>query len=571
MIETRAYDDLNRLTSLENKQGETILSSYSYELNDAGHRLSVTEYDGRTVSYTYDELYRLTEENINGGERILAYTYDSVGNRLTKDDSLAGLTTYTYDANDRLLSEVLTLDGVTIHTITYTYDDNGNLLSRTQVTDATSETTTYTWNDDDRLVAVATPDGSSVTYEYDEQGIRVSSTVDGVTTDYLVDKNRPYAQVLEEFNSEQLQAFYVYGHDLISQTRNAEQDFYQVDGLGSTRALTDENGNVTDTYDYEAFGELIESEGESENSYRFAGEQFDETLGDYYLRQRFYDPSSGRFTRRDTWQGDLANPISLHKYLYVHADPVNGVDPTGLYTLKKLVLTQILRGALAGSGYGAVYGGVTGGILGGWRGAVEGVIGGAAAGALFGALGGGAVAASAILGSTLPLWTLTTFSVGTGIYTSTKQLQSSDSKVKLIGGINLVLSIAAGAFAYQGFSGRSLGPQFRNDTYTRSGSVISRNATIPDGEYLYAVGRDGKIVYGLENRLTGPVSNHGDLLGGRNVLTAGKIRIYGGKVRRIDNESGHYTPSKESVYIAELILKGKGFWSQSSKNKGKNY
>lgn len=120
VIETPEYDDLNRLIALENKQGETVLSSYSYDLNDAGHRLSVTEYDGRTVSYTYDELYRLTEENINGGERVLAYTYDSVGNRLTKDNSLVGLTTYTYDANDRLLSEVLTLDGVTIHTITYT-------------------------------------------------------------------------------------------------------------------------------------------------------------------------------------------------------------------------------------------------------------------------------------------------------------------------------------------------------------------------------------------------------------------------------------------------------------------
>lgn len=320
---------------------ETVLTGFDYTLNQSGHRLAVTEADGRQVNYTYDELYRLTEENINNGERVLAYTYDSVGNRLTKDDSLVGLTTYTYDANDRLLSEVLTQAGVTIHTITYTYDDNGNLLSRTQVTDAASETTTYTWNDDDRLVAVATPDGSSVTYEYDEEGIRVSSTVDGVTTDYLVDKNRPYAQVLEELNSEQLQAFYVYGHDLISQTRNTQQDFYQVDGLGSTRVLTDENGNVTDTYDYEAFGELIESSGESENSYRFAGEQFDESLGDYYLRDRFYDPSSGRFIRRDTWQGDLTNPISLHKYLYGHGNPANLVDPSGLAALSLGELTTL--------------------------------------------------------------------------------------------------------------------------------------------------------------------------------------------------------------------------------------
>ncbi|MEC4896302.1 MAG: hypothetical protein SAL07_08300 [Oscillatoria sp. PMC 1051.18] len=95
---------------------------------------------------------------------------------------------------------------------------------------------------------------------------------------YLIDKNRPYAQVLEEFSTVELQAFYVYGHDLISQSRNGEKDFYQVDGLGSTRVLTDEMGVVSDTYDYDAFGEEIESTGESENSYRYAGEQFDEEL-----------------------------------------------------------------------------------------------------------------------------------------------------------------------------------------------------------------------------------------------------------------------------------------------------
>lgn len=355
-VETRRYDDLNRLVELKTVYvdpttgAETVLTGFDYTLNQSGHRLAVTEADGRQVNYTYDELYRLTEENINNGERVLAYTYDSVGNRLTKDDSLAGLTTYTYDANDRLLSEVLTQAGVTVHTITYTYDDNGNLLSRTQVTDAASETTTYTWNDDDRLVAVATPDGSSVTYEYDEEGIRVSSTVDGVTTDYLVDKNRPYAQVLEELNSEQLQAFYVYGHDLIAQTRNTEQDFYQVDGLGSTRALTDETGNVTDTYDYEAFGELIESEGESENSYQFAGEQFDEAIGDYYLRDRFYDPSSGRFTRRDVYEGDFVQPLSLHKYLYTHNDPINYVDPSGFINKYTLLATLVIADILASVG-----------------------------------------------------------------------------------------------------------------------------------------------------------------------------------------------------------------------------
>ena len=325
---------------------ETILSSFEYTLNKAGHRLSVIEADGRMVNYTYDDLYRLTEENINGGERVISYTYDNVGNRLSRTDSDEGVTAYIYDDNDRLQTEILTQNGETVHTITYDYDNNGNLTSRTQVTDGVTETTTYTWNDDNRLVKVEMPDGTLITYEYDDEGIRVSTTVDGVTTTYLVDKNRPYAQVLEEFTSEQLQAFYVYGHDLISQTRNTEQDFYLVDGLGSTRGLTDELGAVTDTSDYDAFGNVIESSGESDNSYQFAGEQFDENLDDYYLRQRFYDTNTGRFTRRDTYEGQITEPLTLHKYLYAHSNPVSGTDPSGLYTTVETSAANSIRNFL---------------------------------------------------------------------------------------------------------------------------------------------------------------------------------------------------------------------------------
>ena len=305
-----------------------MVSGYRYDLNDAGHRLSVTEHEGRIVSYTYDDLYRLTEENINNGERVISYTFDNVGNRLSRTDSVEGITTYTYDDNDQLQTETLSQNGTVIDTTIYTYDDNGNLIQ--QVKNDT-DTTTYTWNDDNRLVAVTLPDGSAVSYAYDDEGIRVSTTVDGNTTEYLIDKNRAYAQVLEEFVNDELATSYVYGHDLISQARGIDTSFYQVDGLGSTRVLTDELGSVTDTYDYDAFGNLIDSSGGTENSYQFAGEQFDENLDNYYLRQRFYDQSTGRFLRRDTYEGRLQEPLTLHKHLYVHSNPVNLIDPTGLY------------------------------------------------------------------------------------------------------------------------------------------------------------------------------------------------------------------------------------------------
>jgi RHS repeat-associated protein len=179
------------------------------------------------------------------------------------------------------------------------------------------------------LVEVQSSSGI-VNYTYDDDNIRVSQTIGTETTSYLLDKNRPYAQVLAEYVGNDEIASYLYGLDLISQERGSVNSYYLVDGLGSTRGLTDENGNVTNVYSYDAYGNLIDSVGNSENSYLFAGEQFDESLEQYYLRDRYYDPSVGRFTRRDTYEGDNFNPITLHKYLYTGANPINRIDPSGL-------------------------------------------------------------------------------------------------------------------------------------------------------------------------------------------------------------------------------------------------
>ena len=202
---------------------------------------------------------------------------------------------------------------------------------------------------------VNTADGDVVTYEYDDENIRVSSTVNGTKTTYLLDSNRPYAQVLEEYEDESLKVRYVQGLDLISVERDGEVSVYLVDGLGSTRTLTDLDGEVVATYTYDAFGELLGSTGEVENDYLFAGEQFDGELGQYYLRQRFYDAGVGRFTRRDSWEGRIGEPVTLHKYLYGNGNPVNFVDPSGLSALSafsstSLNISQQMVAILAGIG-----------------------------------------------------------------------------------------------------------------------------------------------------------------------------------------------------------------------------
>nr|WP_275994356.1 RHS repeat-associated core domain-containing protein [Argonema antarcticum] len=338
VVETRDYDELNRLKLVKNVKDGVGISSFDYTLDLVGHRRVVSEQNGRKVEYEYDSLYRLTKETITdavAGNRVVEYTYDKVGNRLTKNDSVEGITTYTYDDNDRLKMEELNQNNVVVQTIEYRYDDNGNLKSRIK---NGVEEVSYTWDKENRLIGVIKASGEVISYQYDSDGIRVSSTVNGVKTEFLVDKNLPYAQVLEERVNNGLTAGYVYGNDLISQQRGSEKSFYLVDGLGSTRGLTNAGGVVTDTYAYDAFGNLISSTNNVQNNYLFAGEQFDRSLGDYYLRARYYDESIGRFTRRDTWEGFLSNPVSLHKYIYTHNNPVNLTDSSGLTPLTDVVL-----------------------------------------------------------------------------------------------------------------------------------------------------------------------------------------------------------------------------------------
>jgi RHS repeat-associated protein len=349
--EIRQYDVLNRLTYLENHKGDTILSSYAYTLDKVGNRTKVVENDSRTVDYSYDNLYRLTKEQITDsvyGDRASEFTYDKVGNRLIQSENVGGTVTttaYVYDANDRLLREVV--DGQVA--VSYDYDANGNTLSKQDA----SGSTLYDWNDEGRLVGAIVLDGNGdpkqqMKYHYNSDGIRVASSLDEQQTHYLLDNSQAYAQVLEEYNNTgTLQVAYTFGNDLINQTRNGLTTFYMVDGLGSTRLLTDVQGNVLNIYDYDAFGETISQSGNVDNQYLFTGEQFDQGLGDYYLRDRFYDQSVGRFTRKDIYEGRLGEPLTLHDYLYTHNNPINNTDPTGLFTLSETLRALSLVSSLS--------------------------------------------------------------------------------------------------------------------------------------------------------------------------------------------------------------------------------
>jgi RHS repeat-associated protein len=98
---------------------------------------------------------------------------------------------------------------------------------------------------------------------------------------------------------------------------------------------------------YDAYGNAISQPSSVSNKYLFAGEQFDANLSDYYLRDRYYDNNTGRFTRQDTYEGEVETPLSLHKYIYAHDNPVTYTDPSGFFiTLGEVNAAQTISDTL---------------------------------------------------------------------------------------------------------------------------------------------------------------------------------------------------------------------------------
>jgi len=96
-------------------------------------------------------------------------------------------------------------------------------------------------------------------------------------------------------------------------------------------------GVVTDTYEYDAYGNFFTKSGTTPNTYLYRGEQYDQDLGLHYLRARCCNPNTGRFLSKDPKDGNSIDPQSLHKYLYAGGDQVDRIDPRGLEGLVETV------------------------------------------------------------------------------------------------------------------------------------------------------------------------------------------------------------------------------------------
>jgi RHS repeat-associated protein len=270
----------------------------------------------RTLVYTYDNLYRLTNAAYSTGE-FFDYTYDASGNRLTQA-TLAGTNVYTYDNANRLIE----VDGQV-----YTWDDNGNLLN--------DGLRTFTYDTANRLTSVTS--GTVTTqFEYNGDGDRLAQIVGGVRIDYVLDPIG-LAQVLVETTGGQSR-HYVPG---LAQYDGSGWEYFTSDRLGSVRLLVDPNGEVSLAQNFDPFGNVLEQAGVGQSTFGYTGEQMDPT-GLVFLRARYYDPSVGRFLTPDTIVPDPLRSMGWNRYAYVADNPLRFTDPSGHsfkpgYDLSKLL------------------------------------------------------------------------------------------------------------------------------------------------------------------------------------------------------------------------------------------
>ena len=353
------YNLANQLTAVLHKKADGAdIASFVYTLNAAGQRTQVAERMvgvgspaetvERTVRYQYDAAGKLLQERVAQTapavfDSTIDYVYDAVGNRSRRTVSHNGqVATYQYDSHDRLTQSVDSLNGTT----TYQWDERGNLVQKASPAD----TTTYAWTVDNRLAKVSTG-AKTVEYGYDSSGRRIKRLVkEGASTTethYKVDHQRGYSEILVESTKVNSGAWVdtVHVHtpdglgELIASTSAGVQTQLFSDGLGSVRVA--QTAATSHAFSYDAFGiALGATEGMPANaadasatSHRYTGEYADSQTGLLHLRARDYDPQVGRFISMDEHPGANRIPLTLNKYLYGNADPVNTVDPSGNFGL----------------------------------------------------------------------------------------------------------------------------------------------------------------------------------------------------------------------------------------------
>ena len=346
---TYSYDAFNRLTSVA--ADDVVTQSYYYKQSDRGTGYSTYQISSETIgedtySYSYDEAGNITqirgtdtavlqwyeydgfgqlikEEDVEKHQTIL-YTYDDGGNILKKTDNGGNvLSSYAYE--DTSWGDLLTkYNGQTI-----TYDEIGNPL---QYRDGI----TLTWKNGRRLATYQKGD-TSISYDYDADGMRTKKTVGDTVSSYV------YAgsQLTYETRGEEAFTYLYDANGIIRKLLYQSADgtistyYYATNSRGDVIALYNSQGDKVVTYEYDAWGNVWSVGGSeaagigAKNPIRYRGYYYDVETEWYYLQSRYYDPEVGRWINVDNQLSIGSDLIGLNLFAYCGNNPVNHVDSDG--------------------------------------------------------------------------------------------------------------------------------------------------------------------------------------------------------------------------------------------------
>ncbi len=368
------YDAVGNLTRLVYPDNTSVL--YAYDVNN--NLVSVTDWANRVTTYTYDSNNRVigvvkpdgsftttvydnkqritsTVEKTSCGDVIIGfeYVYDNLG-RIQEEKNLAENTKicYTYDSLNRVTKrQVISLScNCLLSEEKYFYDAAGNITNAPESCfeyDTNNRLTVFNGNcvsydmDGNMLCDGYTAfeyDSANLlikagghTYTYNAEDVRIRNLCLESDTIYTYNTNCKLSQLLTK-TTNGIKTKYVYGHGLIGEDECDEFKTYHFDFRGSTVAITDECGNITDTFEYDTYGNVTEHLGDSFVIFGYNGRDgvVTDENGLIYMRARYYSPEMRRFINADILHGQISDSTSLNRYSYVNGNPVSFVDPFGL-------------------------------------------------------------------------------------------------------------------------------------------------------------------------------------------------------------------------------------------------
>jgi RHS repeat-associated protein len=301
-----SYDRSNSLTAIKDTTGSkgTVFLNLAYT-RDGNHQLT----GENNQVFAYDNVNRLSSA------APTAFTYDNA-DQLTQMTVTGGNTsTLAYDSGNQLGTYTIMNGSTQVQKYTYSFDSQGNRIKRV---DQSNSVLNLSYDQANRLTGY----GSNATYAYNGDGLRMSKTVAGTKSQSTWDVAEGTALLLGDGTTS-----YVTGPGgmPLEQVVGKSTYYYYTDQLGSVRATADSRGTSVNTYAYDVYGNLSSSTGTVANPFRYAGQYFDTESGFYYLRARYYDPSTEQFVTKDPLAGGTRQP-----YIYASDTPLNMSDPAGL-------------------------------------------------------------------------------------------------------------------------------------------------------------------------------------------------------------------------------------------------